>query len=268
MKTILLLAAVFASQLMYAQKNQFGLSVGRSIFQIQDLGVSPHVYRSPITTARLNWQNTSTRNQWNVGAEAGLGPLFVPGLRGRTVHFDTEYPDGDRDSATVLVQGQTLNARLSVGYLRRLNEASSRNSFTLGALIYDDLMNTDGFTRPGLSNMATLAPQVGWESDAARKHSIALQLVFPIGGFVSRLPYSGAVSEPGQTSRLKAFFNTGTHWRWVGPFVQPRLSVVYQYRLNSHWAITGGYRFAYTHINSPRPLTMVQNGIELGIRKM
>lgn len=234
---------------------QFGY--GRQTFKMRDRQASPMLYIANLNGVHVGYTRMTTKNQWQLRIQAGLGNLIPPGLGIRSIKFSQEQAQPLWVVPT-LYQGQ-----LDLNYWRCIGQTGKRTNW-LGAGLHgfmgyaDGLaLNTWAFTSAALRLTYQTRLQLG------KRHTLIANAALPMLAAVSRMPYSNVVSEPNRTE-IRSFFS-GTRLTTFNQYINPEVEVNYRFALSRHVAFSTGYRYNYLYYTEPRLIRTADHSFQASV---
>jgi hypothetical protein len=238
----------------------FGITLGFQQFTMRDEAATALAYKGNFPTLGLHWTNNAPNFLWEANLQGSYGKFAPENFPSRNLIFLERKLDGSIDTVLVQANGTHLMLKGDFGFYKKQSFGRSEDAFwATGLRVSEEVYYPQGFVSPGLSSVASLAPQAMVGFGNAEKGMFTMGIVIPIASLVTRLPYHQTVSQPEASSGTKSFFNYNTEIRSVNKHQEIKFRAGYQYRLSNH--LIGGlhYEFAWLKDTDPRPLFMRSN---------
>jgi hypothetical protein len=246
------------------RRNAFGLRLGFNRMAVLDQNTSSLVYRGNIPMLGFEYQ-AYEENGYLIGRlQLGHGSFASKSYPGRSISFLSQNVKGETDTVTVPMSGANTLGRLEFGYLQKINPGR-QVEVAAGGIVSNELFYPQGFTMPGLMNVAALSPalQLSYLTDAKSFFSIGLTM--PLVSAVSRSAYHNSVSLPGG-SKAGGFFRQGTAVQGFNQHRQMKIAASWHYRVGSRWLAGLHYDFRALKNAKPRELSMTQHELSISMQ--
>lgn len=246
------------------RRNALGLRLGFNRMAVLDQNTSSLVYRGNIPMVGLEYQAYEENGYLIARLQLGHGSFSSKSYPGRTISFLSQNVRGEIDSVNVPMSGTNTLARLEFGYLQKINPGNQLE-LAAGGIASNELFYPQGFTMPGLMNVAALSPavQLSYLTDAKSFFSIGFTV--PLVSAVSRSAYHNSVSLP-SGSKVGGFFKQGSTVQGFNQHRQMKIAAVWHYRVGSRWLAGLHYDFRALRNAKPRELNAVQHELSISMQ--
>lgn len=237
--------------------SELQLGYSRQTFKMRDLQASPMLYVANLNGVQLGYTRRTTKNQWGVNLQVGLGDLIAPGLGIRPFKFAPEQ-EQPLWVAPTLYRGQ-----LELDYRRCLSRTRNRTTW-VGVGLQETIGYADGLalnTWAFASTDLRLTYQTRWQF--GKRHTLVADVALPVLAAVSRMPYSNVVSEPDR-SEVATYFG-GTRLSTLNRYFGPELSVGYRFELSRRVGFNVNYRYQYLRYSEPQLIRTANHNINASI---
>lgn len=220
------------------QKTTISINVGVNNFINKDEFQSPYIYKGTSPIFRFAYAKTGARSQHLIDL------TYAPGKMKSTVS-----PEADNQLFS-----------LKYDYLFRINagKPDSKFRFYAGPGVYGFLSNTNYFPdiEQPKSNQSTsvnllLSGKASYQFNA--KSSLILQAGISAIGMVHR-------------PNFEVYGDQLTNLTFIGKNNLALVKLAYNYQLTPKWSGSLNYNYSYFSYQEPKPVTILQNSLQLGLR--
>lgn len=244
-------------------RNALGLRVGLNHLAMLDRNSSSLIYQGNLPVFGIDYQAFEENSYLTARLKAGRGSFYSKTYPNRTITFKSENIYGEVDTVSVPMRGTSTLGKFELGYLRKLNP-KSQMEWAAGGLLSNEAYYQEGFTTPGLMNVASFSPAIQatwWESN----YFLSVNVSVPLVALVSRSAWHNSVSQP-NGKKLKGFLQQGTELETWEKHRQVRFSAALQRKMGDRWLAGLHYDFLAAKNSTPKELRLSQHEFSMSMQ--
>lgn len=276
MKHNLLLLSLFVlvTQLVTGQdasplnKRSMRYSLGYSHFRIQDIQVSPFVYRSNNMPLGIGYIKETDNSIFSADFGLTLGSLRNKTFSDRTfLKTSTDNEGNNIENEYEMGSFPIIQENLNFSYLRKTNLLKNdKYDLYLGASLNQDFLLSFTVVPIFVVSSASLNPMAQINCYLDDKTLIKSSLSFPLTGIMSRLPYSNDPAD-GKHSSFISVYTMGT--KMVHPLNYQKINFSFSLskQINERLQIDYIYTFNWMHYQPNRGIRAYNNQFNIQLTR-
>jgi hypothetical protein len=239
-------------------------SLGYSHFRIQDIQVSPFVYKSHNIPLKIGYLKQKEESLFSVDFFLTLGNLSNKTFPDRTFYMDATDNNGVISKDEYEMAGfPIIQEGINISYLKKTDLIKdSRYSLYLGAGINQYFMLSFTVVPIFVISEVSLSPKAYLSYKLNETSRLSASLSFPLAGIMSRLPYSNDPAD-GKHSSFISVYTTGTKFAQPGNYQKIDFLLSYSKNLNERWEMSYVYGFQWLHYSPNRGVKAYNNQLSI-----
>jgi hypothetical protein len=242
-------------------ENRVGISLGIGRHTFLDQNTSPLVYESRLKNVKLFYQLESNHILFTFDIDVSLGGLQPMNNKNRTLVFEEENRNGEKETKRFPAGGSMLIAKVGAGCFYKI-KSTQESTFKVaaGLRISKEVFYPQGWTPTGLMSALSFSPQAIAQHRIDEHHKFTATVRLPVLAYVARLPYHNSVSHP-DVSQLKGFAKN-SEWTTFNKFAAPQASLGYDYQISNHWGTGLTYDFSWYNVTTEQKFRAVSQSLK------
>ena len=235
-------------------------SIGYSHFRIQDIQVSPFVYKSNNIPIGIGYANHKDKGIFSLDFFLSYGSIKNKTFSDRTFSKSETNNEGEQIAETYEMGNfPIIQEGIRVTYLQKTNLVKN-NKYNLyfGTGINQYFLLSFTTVPIFVVSEITLNPTAYLTYNLNEKSAISSSLSFPIAGIMSRLPYSNDPAD-GKHGELIGVYTTGSKFSQPANYQKVNFSMEYIRQLSERWQVSFDYGFQWLHYSANRGVKAYNN---------
>jgi hypothetical protein len=269
MKLRITIALIFLVTNLYGQEttrpwmpleSRIGIALGIGNISYLDKNSSPLIYQSKPKNVRLFYNLESNDMLFAIDFDVKVGGTKAKHHQNRTVFFEEENYNGEKQEKKFPVGGSLLSGKISIGAFYKIKSTQeSTFKVAVGGRIQNEMLYPQGWNNSGIMNAFSFSPEALTQHRIDEHHSVSAAIRIPVATYLTRLPYHNSVSNPNE-NQIGGFMKNS---KWVGvkKFFAPVVRVAYDYNINQHWGAGLNYEFNWYYLPGPTGMKALSQSV-------